>query len=222
MFVSPTEPEALRAIGAVSLLPEEYGADIMWNSKLGLVGVQRKEFPSDFLASVQDGRLNMQLAQMKALDVAILMLEGRQNWTTEGQLIRSSYGRRDSWDRNQHRNYLMSVQLRGVSIQTTDSLPDTIFCINALRRWSNKAKHGALDNRPAAPGPQWGTTSNEDFVKYLYKSLPGINAVLADALFEHLGMIFRLDVSEDDLKSVPGIGKGRASKIIRVFERGTC
>jgi ERCC4-type nuclease len=219
MFISPTEPPALREIGAVAMLPEEYGADILWQSKLGLVGIQRKEFPNDFLASVHDGRLNTQLAQMKSLDIAVLLLEGRANWTIDGQLIRNRNGKRHAWNRDSHRNYLASVQLRGVQVQYSESLVDTISFIQTFSRWTNKNSHHGLDNRPAAGGPQWGTVSNEDYVRYLYSSLPGINAILADSISQTLGMIFRLDVTEEELMSVPGIGKGRAKNIMKVFKQ---
>lgn len=219
MFISPTEPEVLRDIGVTSSQPEEYGVDVLWQSKLGLVGIQRKEFPNDFLASVHDGRLNREYAMMKSLDVAVLLLEGKGQWTSEGRLIRGHNGKRHAWDRTQHRNYLASVQLRGVQVQTTDNIRDTIKFVQDLRRWSSKDHHLGLDTRPAARGTQWGSIENDDYVKYLYMSLPGIGPVQADALLQHLGMIFRLDVGEEELQTVPGIGKGRAKKIVRVFRK---
>jgi ERCC4-type nuclease len=208
----------LRDIGVTSSLPEQYGVDVMWKSKLGVIGIQRKEFPNDFLASVHDGRLNREYAQMKALDVAVLVLEGRASWTTEGVLIKDRNGKRHPWNKQQHRNYLASVQLRGIQVHNTESLRDTIDFVNHLHGWSEKDSHTGLDSRPAAQGPQWGTASNEDYVRYLYQSLPGINTVLATAIHQHLGMIFRLEVGEEELMTVPGIGKGRAKNIVKVFQ----
>lgn len=217
MFVAPTEPVKLKDIGVVSSTPEDYGVDVLWQSKLGLVGVQRKEFPNDFLASVHDGRLNREYAMMKSLDVAILMVEGKGSWTSEGSLIRPFNGKRHPWNKATHHNYLASVQLRGVQVHTTDNLDDSIRFLEGLERWSNKDGHTGLDSRPAAMTTPWASVENVDYQRYLYQSLPGINIVRATALQEHLGMIFSLRVSEEDLMTVPGIGKGLAKKIVGVF-----
>lgn len=219
MFISPTEPEVFKALGVVSLTPEEYGADILWQSKLGLVGVQRKEFPNDFLASVHDGRLNREYAQMKALDVAVLMLEGRPRWTLGDQLIRDRNGKRNAWTKQQHRNYLTSVQMRGIQVHWTEDKQDSVKFLQGFHHWTEKADHSSLDHRPAAARSDWGTISNEDYVRYLYQSLPGINTVLANAIMQTLGVIFRLEVTEEELMTVPGIGKGRAKNIVKVFRK---
>jgi ERCC4-type nuclease len=218
MFIAPTEPPQLRALGVCTLMPEQYGVDIMWNSELGLIGIQRKVFPGDFLASVHDGRLNKEYQQMKALDVAILLLEGRDHWTTEGQLIRDRNGKRTSWSRTQHRNYLASVQLRGIQLATTESLPDTINYIGDMRVWTNKGEHHGLDIRPAAKGDGWGKVTNADYQRHLIQGLPGIGPKQAEALLQHLGMIFSLRVTEEELMEVPGIGRRRATAIRKVFE----
>lgn len=222
MFIAPTEPASLKSIGAVSLLPEEYGADILWQSKAGTVGVQRKEFPGDFLASVHDGRLGQQILMMKSLDMGVLLLEGRQNWTMEGQLVRTQHGtgQRWGWDRTQHRNYLASVQAQGIQVHYSDSLADTIDFTLSLQKWTDKGDHTSVSSRPAASGPQWAKLTNADYVQYLYQSFPGIGPKQAKALYDHLGMIFTLAIGEEELTSVPGIGKGRAGKIIRMFGKG--
>ena len=220
MFISPTEPPLLHTIGVVSPIPEEYGVDILWQSKLGSIGIQRKQFPSDFLISIQDGRLSKEYQQMKALDIPILLLEGHPRWTTEGELYGDTHrGQRTyQWTRHQHRNYLASVQLRGIQVHTSESITDTIDYINGLRLWSNKGDHSSLDRRPAAQGSQlWGNITNGDYVRYLYQSLPGVGPRAAGAIYTKLGMIFQLKVSEEDLQTVPGIGKGRAKKIMEVF-----
>ena len=65
MFISPTEPKRLGDTGVVSLTPEEYGVDVLFQTELGLVGVQRKVFPGEFLASVHEGWINKEDAQMR-------------------------------------------------------------------------------------------------------------------------------------------------------------
>lgn len=226
MFISTTEPPELHALGVVSNYPEEYGADILWDSRLGLVGVQRKEFPGDFLASIQDNRLNEQLQKMKSLDVAILLLEGPVQWTTEGELYgrqprkRTYSGHRDySWSRIQHHNYLASVQMRGVQVHSTESLGETIECLNGLRVWSDKREHSSLDSRATAKNPVWYDLSNPDFYTWFYQGIlpSGIGPKTARAIYERLGLIFRLTVGPAELETVPGIGKKKAQLIDRIW-----
>jgi ERCC4-type nuclease len=75
------------------MAPERLGADVLWRSPhWGLVGVQRKE-AADFVSSVHDGRLAKESQQMSRLGLAVLMLEGRFRWTTDGELA-TGYGSR--------------------------------------------------------------------------------------------------------------------------------
>lgn len=219
MFISPTEPKALHDLGAISMLPEDHGVDIMWSSKLGTVGIQRKVFPGDFISSIKDGRLNLEYQQMKQLDVAVLLLEGRQQWNTDGELYGAygNTGRGYSWSRTQHRNYLTSVQLRGIQVQTSDSITDTIDYINALRLWSDKGDHSSLDSRPSRPATSdaYYTVSNGDYVRWLYQSLPRVGPKQAGVIYERLGVIFGLKVTEEDL--IMAVGPSLAKRIMGVF-----
>lgn len=218
MFIAPTEPQPFPELGVVSVMPEEYGADFMWESELGRVGVQRKVFPGDFLASMHDGRLNREYQQMQALEVPVLVLEGRGRWSNSGQLIENVNGLKRMWDIDQHRNYLTSVQLlKGVTVLTADNKQDTVRLLENLKIWSMKPEHLSLEIRPAAQGGYWADISNRDFQRHLLMGLPFIGPKLADAILEKLGMIFRLNVSYEELLEVDGIGPGRAKKIMDVF-----
>lgn len=217
MFVSPSEPAIFKTIGSSNPLPEQYGVDFLWQSELGLVGVQRKQFPSDFLASVHDGRLNREYAQMKDLDLAVLMLEGAARWTTEGHLIRDRNDKRNGWSRTQHRNYLQSVQMRGIHVSHTDSLADSVSYLSDLQVWTDKPNHDGLDTRPAATGSGWGRVTNRDYQRYLLQGLPGIGVTQANRILDTLGFPFRLTVGVKEFMSVPGIGKKKAEQLVRVF-----
>src|SRR5215472_11777188 len=87
MLISPTEPAEFRVLGEVSSVPELYGADfLMYGPKIGRVGVQRKEI-NDFVASIRDDRLAKEVAQLKSLNVGMLVLEGGVEWTNDGSLL---------------------------------------------------------------------------------------------------------------------------------------
>lgn len=219
MFVSPTEPKPLREIGITAQLPEDYGVDFLFHSKLGTVGVQRKVFPSDFLSSMKDDRLNKEFLQMKALDVAILLLEGRQQWTTDGELY-GAYGnsrRSYIWTRTQHRNYIASVQMRGILVQESDSIDDTISYLRGLQLWADKDDHTSLDRRAAVKGDMFYTPDNADYLKWIYQTFPGVGPKSSAILYSRLGNIFRLKVTAEDIAGLPGFGKARANKIMEIF-----
>lgn len=217
MFVAPTEPAQFKPLGISSMIPEDYGVDFLWQSSLGLVGVQRKQFPSDFLASVHDGRLNREYSMMKELDFAVLMLEGQARFTTEGLLIRDRSDKRNPWTRAQHRNYLHSVQLRGVQIAYTDSIGDSCQYLLDLQVWTDKVDHHSLDTRPGPTGSGWARVTNRDYQLHVIQGLPGIGPKQAKAIIDTIGFPFGLYVGVEELMTVPGIGRKKAEQILRVF-----
>jgi len=216
VLIAPTEPAALRAIGTVNLTPERHGVDVLWGAAgAGLIGVQRKAFPGDFLASVNDGRLSKELDQMKTLDLAVLVLEGRGTWTTDGVLMHP-WGK--EWTRQAHRRYLLSVRSRGVWVEWTDSVDDTIGFLRDLEAWVAKPKHRSLSNRPGPKRDSWGRITDRTYARHLVQGLPDVGPELAERIIDKFGVPFRLGVTEKDLLMVQGIGKAKAKRIVRVFD----
>src|SRR5688572_29969153 len=119
-MVSAAEPKSLQGLGTYSPLPEQYGCDFLIPCPVGMVGVQRKEI-HDLIASRGDGRLVRELAQMKQLDIAVLLVEGRLKWTSDGKLLSS----RTSWTRPQHLGLLFSVQSSGIWVNSATDIQDT-------------------------------------------------------------------------------------------------
>jgi ERCC4-type nuclease len=210
MLVSPTEPSVLHSLGAVSWFPEKYGADVMMSVNSGWVGIQRKEL-SDLVASVQDGRLGQQIAQMKALQQAVLVVEGKPRWTFDGELMlprMTSTG----FTRNQYNSVLWSVRDRGVWVDFTEDVAGTKAWCEAFDVWVRKQKHTSLDKRPG-PKSVWGKPGNEDFAKHLVMGIPGVGSELAARIVERFGVPFQWKISVEDLMSVEGIGKKKAQTI---------
>lgn len=215
MLVSPTEPAALRELGKTSLVPESYGSDFLFtSSEFGLVGVQRKEL-SDFVASVQDGRLGKELGMMKRLGLSLLVLEGRPSWTNDGYATWTS----TRWSMSQHLGTLWSVQLSGCWIVTSTTVQGTSTLISAFTRWTAKPRHIALESRPGPTSDEWGKVGNTEWGIHLLQGFRGIGPVQARAIYEHFGKVPLVwGVGLLDLMDVPGIGAGRAERLMEALE----
>lgn len=209
MLISPSEPPLLKELGKVSSAPEKLGADVLFTSPIfGSVGVQRKEI-TDLIASVADGRLERELGQMKSLGLAVLVIEGRLNWTVDGSLMSTS-----SWTLAQHRGLLWSVQSRGYWIGSTDGLTDTCSYISSFATWATKSRHNSLSTRPKAKG-QWGFATNRDWALHLLQSFNGIGVEVAGRIYDHFGGVpIAWTVDERDLQQIPGIGATKADRLI--------
>lgn len=219
MLIAPTEPPALRATGTVSLTPERHGVDVLWGAKdIGLIGVQRKVFPGDFLASMDDGRLSKELSQMRALNIGVLVLEGRPTWTTFGELLGQRWGKR--WTRQAHRAFLMSVRMKGVWVEWTDHLDDTIDFLQVMEKWAAKSKHQSLSSRPGPKRDSWNRLTDRDYALHMIQGWPDVGPELAGRIFDRFGVPLALTVTEKELLSVQGIGKAKAGRIMRMFTDG--
>jgi ERCC4-type nuclease len=212
-LVAPTEPRVIKTLGKVSSIPETKGADILLAVAGGLAAIQRKEI-SDLIASVHDGRLAKELAQMRSLPFAILIVEGRLKWSSEGVLLGRDFG--GPWTRTAHRNLLMSVQMQGVKVESTDDANDTVAAVLNLHDYLSK-KHNSLLRRPG-PTSVWGTKSSADWQAHLLQGLDGVGPELADRIVKKFGRVpLRWDCDEKELMSVDGVGPKRAKKMMEAL-----
>lgn len=217
MLVSSTEPPPMKVLGTSSQAPEKYGVDVMWASaKLGgVVGVQRKEI-SDFVASLQDGRLSKEIVQMQALTQGVLMIEGRLRWSTEGELMSDKWTK---WNRSAHRNVCRSFMAKGIWVEHTDDISDTVATILGLERYFEKERHDSLLRRPKPRG-NWGVATDRDWACHLLQSIDGIGPGQAEKILDHFGKVpMGWTVELKDLMGVPGIGKVKAERMWRALQQ---
>lgn len=211
VLVSPAEPKPFYSLGKVSSTTEKYGADFLIASPVyGAVGVQRKEL-QDLIASVRDERFGKELAQMKALGLGILLLEGRMQWTSDGLLVG-----RSQWTAAQMQGLILSVQSLGFWIATTSTLDESIAWLSNLPKWLAKDRHGSLLSRPkvGAKGV-WGRADNRDWGIWLLQGFSGIGYGTAAAIYDHFkGVPLQWTVTEQEIQQVKGVGKGRAKELI--------
>lgn len=205
--VAGTEPKALRAIAdkVTNKYEKKYGVDVYIEIGDRRAGIQRKEL-KDFIASVQDGRLTREVAQMAELDIAMLVIEGTPRWSMDGALVQGKYGAR--WSFSAHYKYLWSVRARGVWVEGTSNLDDTIDVCKMFAEWFAKEDHTALDQRGSAPKNSFGHRDHEAWQIHILQGFPGVGVGLAKAIIAHFdGVPLEWQADVDELMEVPGIGK---------------
>jgi len=212
---SPSERETR---GINSPLPERYGVDFLVIGGGKKFGIQRKKFPEDFFASESDGRLGKELIQMQALDYAVVVIEGRATWTSDGFLMDSDYNR---WSKPQLRNLLRSVRLRfGVDVEWSEDTADTLNIVDELESWVRKPTHNSLVTRHKEDmKDDWGHFSSLAFTRFFLQAIPGIGAVTAEEIFKHFGKCpLEWTVSETEMGEVFGVGKKTIDNLFGVLK----
>ena len=162
------------------------------------VGVERKSV-DDFLQSIVDKRLLCQAKQLgETFERPVLILEGR-----------SLYSRRMIHP-NAIRGALAALAVEfKIPILPTRDEKETALILAAIarREQAEEAREVAIRGEPK------GLTLPEQ-QRFVVEGLPGVSAVLAKRLLEHFGTVERvMAASEDDLRQVCGIGRGKAKKI---------
>lgn len=217
MIISPTEPPSLRALGQVSMLPEQFGCDLLFSAQGGWGGVQRKEF-KDLLASISDGRLGEQVLKMgDGLAYKMIVVEGLTSarWTLDGELVGNKWAR---VNRAALRKLLWSIRAAGVWVDWTDNVTDTGELALAFQDWCRKGTHKSLNVR-AGVRSSWGTANNRDYQAHLLQGLPGVGGELADRILDTVGMPIGLKPgAEKQLLTVKGLGKKKLAGIMAALD----
>lgn len=213
MLVSPAENNILRDLGRVSSVPERHGADFIIASKdMGPVGVQRKAV-ADLIASVRDGRLQKEVAQLKTLGLGVFVIEGKVQWTVDGLLLSDS-----TWTQAHHLGVLWSLNLDGFWTMSTSDIVETRSWLLMFTKWLSvpSSQHRSIRTRPGPLGKtMWGKADNRDWGVHLLQSFEGIGYELACRIWDHFdGLPLRWNVDADELSKVAGIGKVRAARLI--------
>lgn len=199
---------------ATAWTPETLGLDYAWVDPEGNYrGVQRKEI-KDFLASLADGRLAREAAQMVAeVAMPILVIEGRIS-VSEGNLSTgSSYGRKMPY--TSFVGQLLTLMDRGIEVMFAAEAKRTADIIVTAYKWSHRTDHTTGRTRPK-PAGDWGSPTNRDWQVHMLQGIDGIGVKMAEAILDTLGRCpIRVDATVEELTSVPGIGKRTAQKIIR-------
>lgn len=218
MFVAPTEPAALRALGIVNMLPERHGVDFLWPCQGSWAGVQRKEI-GDLLNSAQDGRLGKELAQMTALVHKWVLIEGTIRFGPDGSLM-AGRGFVD-WTRAKWEGLLAAIQESGCKITMSADVRDTARVIGVLKKWAAKKRHGSLSTRPG-PMSVWGKADSREWQMHFLQGIPGIGPDTAANILDAFGGVpLRWTVGESELKKVKGLGPKKIAAMMEAVRGNT-
>lgn len=212
ILIAPTEPDLLKALGVSSSVPEKAGVDIMWPAFGGLVGVQRKEI-GDLFSSIGNGRLNTELAKARTrLKVTWLLVEGSPFWGRDGRLSGRLGSFHSRWTRDGYWAFLSGIQASGVWVAFTDDLGQTVSWVERTCAWSWKEKHTSMMQRPNPRG-RWGRADSKEWMVHLLSSFEGVSVGKALAILDVFPAPLMWTVSEEELRSVKGIGPTLAKRL---------
>lgn len=219
-LVSPAErPQPVRDLGPFSTLPERYGADVLLLGHNGRevirVGIQRKTV-DDFLASVEDNRLAKEIQQLRRVDIAVLVIEGRFRFAADGSLPRS-WGRQ--WTQKQILGVLWSIQAEGIWVAEVDNATQFARYVETLKAWVSKPRHRFGDRRQNAPRELWGgTRTAKDFGCWLLQGFPGIGPEIAERIWDQFGRLpWGWNVTREEMMEVEGVGEKTVEKLWQVM-----
>lgn len=217
-LLSPTEKDLSKAMGdsaITSSLPEERGADVLLFTKQGVIGIQRKKVPHDFISSIEDGRMARSTSLLqKSCDFRILLCEGRFRYYPDGRL---DLGPRvpSRYTIKHLRGMLFDIRfIKNVEVDYTDDIRDTVLYIRSIEEFFSTEKHLGLFRRPGAKGT-WGAPTTEDIDLWLLQSFQGIGVTLAGNIVKRFDgkTPIQWSCTLEELRSVPGLGKKRAEAL---------
>lgn len=217
ILIAPSEPGQIVSLGTSSSVPEQYGADILVIEGDVIVGVQRKVFPGDYLASRNDGRLATSLTKLTQCTHRLLVLEGTPRWTSSGALIHNHA----NVMRSHLRSQLFTVSLLyGIIPLWTDDVLDTCDLIRDLVRWVANDRHQSLAQRPGPYKPEGQRQFTErDWAVHILQGFDGIGPELAGRIYDHFGEVpLAWTVTPEELAEVERMGPGKVRRMMRMVK----
>lgn len=221
LFVSSKEPPVVKKMCQGNFdeieedqWPEEYGFDFAWVTPFGVAGVQRKKFPSDFLASCSDERLYKEILQMGDTFFKMIILEGEPNWGSNGSLQGQYAG---GISINHLNAMIFSITFfHRIHFVWTKSLSETIGMVARFYKWSTKEYHTRFGEGIEYPKKrdENGNRIKVDWREWILQHFHDINQVRARAILKYEPEPLRWWNDGKNLTDVPGIGPKIAKKLI--------
>lgn len=190
--------KALRSLGvSIDLKQLQVGDFVISNDAC----VEYKQY-SDFLGSIIDGRLLVQLRSLSQYTKPILILEGDATPSSLRRIDREAI---------QGMISTISLSYRIPIIRTFSPLETAQFLHTMARREQTNEQH-EFTYHTAKP------LTDKELLEYVVSSLPNIGGALAKSLLENFDSLLSLiSASSDDLKRIPLIGEKKAQELVRLF-----
>lgn len=220
LWISSKEPAVMKQLMPEAIpenWPEDFGLDYAWFTPFGVSGVQRKEFPGDFLSSLSDERLHKEVLQMEATTFKFILLEGKASWGTNGELQGQYAG---GITRNHLRAVMWSIDFfHKIRFVWTASKSETIDFIRTFYNWTRKYHHTGFGYDKETPKIK--TIQGDvktDWREWILQHIPGFNQVLARSIINYYPEPLHWWDDGRSLQNVPGIGQKRADTLIRALK----
>lgn len=158
----------------------------------------------DFVNSIIDGRLLLQLKELKrCYERPLVILEG----TEDIYSIRKVHP-------NAIRGMLATIAVDyGIPVLITKDFRETAEILFAIARREQEESHGDIQLHSSKP------LTLKEMQEYVVSSLPGVESTIAKSLLKQFGTVKKiLNASEDKLKGVELIGDKKAAEIKRVVD----
>ena len=208
ILIDSVEPRKVKdAFGEYAIDTPLEGFDFKMYTECGIVAIERKRIPGDFLSSLTDGRLYQQILAMRdSSNIQILLLEGRFRYNRDNILLRGR--RKTRWNRKGITNLLRSIKwIEGVDIEYSSSISDTVITVLEIQDYFDKTDHTSLRGRPRIQ-TNWIKPTREEKIIYWIQGLPGVGVTTARKLYEKFPTpLLLFQASPSDIGSIPRIGK---------------
>ena len=193
--------------------------DFLLYTRRGPVAAERKKMPSDFIASVTDGRFSKECAAMREQSKwCFIILEGRCHYR-KGQLVVGS--KVTNWTEKAVRNLKRSLELvECCHIIETKNTDETSIALEELAEYFDQQKHDSLRSRPGVDS-NWPVPLKRERYLYWIQGLPEIQASRAELLAEKFPRPQDLFLaSKEDIQQVKGLGHYLSNRVWEFLHEG--
>lgn len=188
--------EALKKMGAIVKEMDLECGDFICSKR---VAIERKTY-DDFISSIVDGRIFEQASELKKnFEKPIVLIEGYSTREINENALKAAIA--------------SLVVDFGITLISTRNQLDTAKTIYWIAKKEQEEKKFALAFK-VGKKPEDGNKVKE----FIVSSIPGVSTVLSKRLLERFGSVEKVfSASEEELKSVKGIGEKLAKKIRKIL-----
>lgn len=221
LIASSNERKPVKKVlaGKFDLLEMQLPFDFLLYTKRGPVTAERKKMPSDFIASVMDGRFARECAAMREISQwNFVILEGRCHWR-KGHLVSGSIV--TNWTEKAIRNLKRSLELvEACHIVETKNTEGTAIVLEEIAEYFDEQTHDSLRCRPGIVS-NWPAPLKRERYLYWVQGLPEIKAGRAELLIEHFPTPISLfSASREDIRKVKGLGEYLSNRLWEFLHEG--